>query len=322
VSKSLAAFFSTVALSALASVALAQQATFPPLVRIVVPFPGGAITDITARTVAPQLAARLGTTVIVENRAGGSTLIGSGAVAKGPKDGSMLLLTTPSLVTVAATMPNMPFDLNNDLIPVAMLTEGPMLIAVSTKTDIKSPADLVAAARAKPDTVTYGTSGVGTLGHLASELLNDAAGVQMRHIPYKGSAQAVTDLAAGNIDMLIGAHSSLAPHVKGGRVREIAVTSRQPSAAFPGMPAMASAAPGFATDIWTVVFVPAGTPAAIVQRLNRELNEIAKSKELRDLMLADGANPMTMSPEEISRRIRESLATYKKVAATKNIVAE
>jgi tripartite-type tricarboxylate transporter receptor subunit TctC len=321
--KSIRSLVGAVALLAIAPIAVAQPAAFPPpLIKLIVPFPAGASTDIIARKLAPQLATRLGTTVIVENRAGGSSLIGSSAVAKGPRDGSMLLLTTPSLVTVAATMRSMPFDISTELVPVSMISEGPMMVAVSTKTSIKTPADLVAAARGKPDAVTYGTSGIGTLAHLATELLNDAANVQMRHIPYKGSAQAVIDLDTGTIDMMIAAHASFAPHVKSGRVREIAVTSAQASAAFPGVPPMASAAPGFHASIWAVVFAPGGTPPAILQRLNRELNEIAATKEMRELAAADGASPIPLTPDELGKRIAAEVAAYRKVATAKNIVAE
>ncbi|MDM0022235.1 Bug family tripartite tricarboxylate transporter substrate binding protein [Variovorax saccharolyticus] len=315
-------FFSWFALLGLVSAASAQQPAVPALIKIVVPFGAGASTDIMARAVAPQLAARLGTSVIVENRAGGSSLIGADAVAKGPRDGSMLLLTTPSTVTAAATVRTVPFDLNNDLVPVALLNEGPMVVAVSTKTDIKSPADLVAAARAKPDTVTYGTSGVGTLAHLATEALSDAAKIRMNHIPYKGAAFGVVDLAAGTIDMMLASNATFAPHIKAGRVRPIAITSREASPSFPGLPTMASSAPGFTVDIWAAVFAPTGTPAPFVQRLNREFNEIAKSKELRELALADGAIPVTLTPQDLAPRIRESFTAWKKLAAAKHIVLE
>jgi len=320
--KLIAGVISALALVSASSPSFAQQATFPGLVKIIVPFPPGASTDIFARTVAPQLAARLGTTVIVENRAGGSSMIGTAAVAKGPRDGSMILLTTPSLVTVAATMRNMPVDVNSELTAVSILNQGPLVVAVSTKTDIKTPAELVAAARAKPGQITYGTSGIGTHANLASELLNDSAKIEMRHIPYKGFAQAVLDLNSGIIDMMMGSNSTFTPHVKSGRVRIIAVTARQPSASFPGVPTMASAVPGFVVDTWAAVFVPTGTPAPIVQRLNRELNEIAANKEMRELSEGDGAVPALLSAEEATRRIRDEIAQYKKVAGARSIVLE
>jgi tripartite-type tricarboxylate transporter receptor subunit TctC len=320
--KSLGAFFTALAALAVAPAALAQEAAMPALVRLVVPFAAGAGTDVVARVMQGPLAARLGTNVIIDNRPGASGLSGAGAVAKGPADGSMLLLTSVSLMTTAATKPNMPFDVSTALVPVALLGQGPMLIAVSATSDIETPADLVAAARAKSDALTHGTAGIGTIAHMAAELLNDAAGIQIRHIPYRGAAPAVIDLASGNLDVMIAANSTLAAQIKAGRVRPIAVTSNQPSPSFPGLPPMASAAPGYSADLWQAVFVPTGTPPALVQRLNREINEVMKTREMHDLLQSDGFVAVALAPDEVRKRVRESFATWKKLATAKKIVAE
>lgn len=181
--KSLAVLLS--AFAVFAAPAQAEDAPMPPLVRIVVPFAPGASTDVIARLIASQLGPRLHTNVIVENRPGASGMIGSNFVAKSPKDGSTLLFTSVSMLSTAATTRNAPFDVINDLVPVAIPNSGPLLIAVSSKTDIKTPADLLAAARAHPDELTHGTGGIGTTAHLAMELLNEKAHVQIKHIPYK-----------------------------------------------------------------------------------------------------------------------------------------
>lgn len=312
----------TFAVLSLSPAAAAQEPPMPALVKIVVPFAAGASTDVIARAVAMQLGPRLGTTVIVENRPGASGFIGAAAVAKAPRDGSMLLFTSISMLSAAATTKNVPIDVLADLVPISMLGEGPLVIAVSVKTDIKTPADLVAAARAKPDTITHGTAGVGTIAHMAAELLNEEAKIQLRHIPYKGASLAVNDLAGGTIDMMIAVNTTFAAQVTGGRARQIAVTSLQPSPAFPGLPTMASVAPGYEVNLFTAMFAPAGTPAPIVRRLNREINEIAQSKELRERMASDGAMPLALTPEEVGVRVRTSYATWKKLAAAKNIVAE
>ncbi len=220
-----------VVLMASAPMAVAQAVSIPPLIRLVVPFAPGSTTDHVARATAAQLALRLGTTVIVEHKPGASTMIGAGAVANGPRDGSMLLVTTPSTVSAAATLQKAPFDMNRDLVPIAMLGDGPMMVGASAQSGIKTPADLVAAARAKPDSVTYGTSGVGSLPHLSAELFADAARIQLKHIPYKGGGAAVVDLAAGTIDIMFATYSTLAPHIQASRAVAIAVTSRQPSPA-------------------------------------------------------------------------------------------
>ena len=247
--------------------------------------------------------------MIVENRAGGGGMIGTAAVAKGPKDGSMLLFHSSSLITAAATMKAVPVDVTTELTPVALVADGPMLVGVSAASGIKTPAELVAAARTKPEGITAGSGGIGSVGHLAAELLNDAAKVQIRHIPYKGAAPALTDVAAGTVDLLIASYSTLGPQVRSGRVVPIAVTSAQPSAAYPGVPPMGSAAPGYQTGIWYGMFAPAGVPPALLARLNAEIVDIAKSGDVQALVKADGAAAVPSSPEELAPRIRRELAT-------------
>jgi len=215
-----------------------------------------------------------------------------------------------------------PVDITTDLMPVAQLSEGPLIIASSTQNNIKTPQDLVAAARAQPDTITHGSAGIGTLAHVAAEMIDDMAKIQLKHIPYKGSALALNDVAAGRVDLMVGIYSTVAPQVKAGRLRLVAVTSSQPLPAFPGVPTMASVAPGLSIDIWVGFFAPLGTPPAVVQRLNRELNEVAKSKPVQDMLALDGSVPVALTPEEFGSRVRSSYATWKKLASSKNIVAE
>ncbi len=317
--KHIYSLISTLVLATSAPAAMAQQVVIPPLIKMVVPFGAGSTTDIIARRTATQLAARLGTTVVVENRAGGSTMIGAAAIANGPHDGSMILVTTPSTVSAAAVLKKVTFDLNKDLIPLAILSDGPMLLAASAKSGLKSPAEIVVAARANPGAVTYGTSGVGSLPHLSFEMFADVAQVQLRHIPYKGGAFAIVDLAAGIIDLQLGTYATFAPHIKSGRVVAIGVSSRQTSPAYPGLPSMASAAPGYAGSVWIAAFAQAGTPLPLAQRLNRELNEIATSKEITSIMEADGSAPVAMSLEELRARIRDESANWKNIASTRKI---
>src|SRR5436305_10769750 len=240
--------------------AQAQDAV-PKLIRIIVPFSAGASNDAIARAVAGPLAKRLDSNVIIENRPGAAGVIGADAVAKSPRDGSVLLLTSSTFLTAAATQPRLPYDAIASFAPVAMIGQGPLLLAVSASTPFTSPADMLSAARIKPGNLTYGSAGVGSVGHLATELLNDAAKVQMTHVPYKGAANAVVDLAAGRIDVMVSSYSTLAPLMKTGKVRALAVTSKQPHPAFADLPPIAASVPGFAIDIWVGVFAPAGTPA-------------------------------------------------------------
>ena len=295
----------------------------PAVIKIVVPFAPGGSNDVIARAIQPALSKRLNTTVIIENKPGAAGSIGSDAVAKGPRDGSILLLTSSSLVTSAATMPTTtPYNVETAFAPVAMIGQGPMLLAVSSTTPYKTPEDFVKAARAKPEAVSYGTSGPGSIAHMSSEMLADAARVQMLHVPYKGAAPALLDLASGQIQMMVSNYSSIVAQIKSGRVRPLAVTSKNSSPSFPDLPPMAVAAPGFSAEIWVTVFAPAGTPAPIVQRLNREINEIAKSPEVRALLEADGTLPMALSPAEVTQRVKEDFAAWKKIATAKNIRAE
>jgi len=317
----LAVALCAVALCAGMPAALAQTA-MPRLVRIVVPFSPGASNDVIARAVAPLLAKRLDTTVIVENRPGAGGVIGADVVARSPRDGSVLLLTSSSFLTAAATQASLPYDAIAAFAPVAMIGDGPLLLAVSATTPYRTPADVVAAARAKPDELNYGSAGVGSIGHLATEILDVVAGVRMKHVPYKGAANAALDLASGQIQAMITNYSTVAPLVKAGKVRPIAVTSRSPHPAFPDLPTVASVVPDYAVDIWVGVFAPAGTPAPLIERLNRELVEIAKAPELAPILEPDGTVPMAMTPAAFAAQVGDDLAKWRKIATDRKIVAE
>jgi len=305
----------------MASLATAQ-APMPKQIRIVVPFSPGGSNDVIARAIAAPLGHRLGIPVIVENKAGAAGVIGADFVAKAPRDGSVLLLTSSSFLTAAATQAQIPYDPLTAFAPVAMIGQGPMLLAVSSSTSYQSAVDLLAAARANPGGLNYGSAGVGSIGHLATELLDDGAKVQMTHVPYKGAANALTDLAGGQIQVMISNYSTLAPMLTGGKIRALAVTSKQAHPAFVGLSPLAASVPGYAIDIWVGVFAPAGTPAPIVERLNREINEIAASPEMRVVLEPDGTLPTAMSPASFAQRMKEELGQWKQIATDHKIVAE
>ena len=304
-------------------VASMAQTALPKLIKIIVPFSPGASNDAVARAIAVPLAQRLQATVIVENKAGAAGTIGADAVAKSPHDGSVLLLTSSTFLTAAATQARLPYDPIAAFTPVAMVGEGPLLLAVGASTAFKSPEDLLAAARAKPDGLTYGSAGVGSIGHLATVLLSDGAKVKLTHVPYKGAANAAQDMAGGQIDAMVSNYSTLAPLMQkdGGRVRALAVTSKQPHPSFAGLPPLATAVPGYEMDIWIGVFAPAGTPAPVVERLNREINAIAASPELA-VLGPDGTLPTAMSPSAFAARVKDELAKWKQLAALHKIVTE
>ena len=293
--------------------AYAQQETpLPSMIRIVVPASPGSSTDTLGRTVANELSQRIGSTVIVENRPGVGTLLGSAAVAKGPTDGSMLLINSTSLVSTAASMPEPLLDVLKDLRPVALLEENPLVVAVAEKTGIKTPQDYVKAAR--DGRVTHGTTGVGSIAHFAQEFFAEAAGIEITHVPYKGAALAVTDMAGGNIDSVIATWTTVAPGIRTGNARAIGITSAEPNAAFPDLPVMASVAPGFDLSLWIGIFAPSGTPDDVVERLNREINAVSKSPAVSKIFEADGGTPLQMTPDEISERMRTAYETFKEAS--------
>lgn len=298
------------------------QVAMPKSIRIVVPFSPGGSNDVIARAIAGPLAKRLDVPVIVENKAGAAGVIGADYVAKSPRDGSVLLLTSSSFLTAAATQAQLPYDPIAAFVPVAMVGRGPMLLVVSATTPYRTPSDVVAAARAKPAALNYGTAGVGSIAHLTTELFDDAAKIRMTHVPYKGAANAAVDLAAGQIQVMVSNYSTVAPLLKGGKIRALAVTSDTAHAAFPDLPPLASVAPGFAVSIWVGVFAPGGTPQPIVERLNQEINAIAASPELVPVLEPDGTLPEAIAPAAFAGRIRDELGQWKRIAAEHKIVAE
>lgn len=306
-----------------ASMAAAQtEIKIPTLIRIVVPFSAGGSNDVIARVIAPSLARRLGTAVVVDNKPGAGGVIGADAVAKATPDGSVLLLTSSSFLTATATLPKVPYDTLGSFVPVAMVAEGPLLLAVSASSPYKSPAELFATARARPGVITYGSAGVGSVAQMATEMMNDAARVSMLHVPYKGASNALIDLAAGQIDVMVTNYSTVVSQIRSGKIRPLGVTSLKPNPTFPDLPPVSASAPGFAIDIWVGVFAPAGTPAALVQRLNREINEISTSPEVRIPLDPDGALPASMTPAAFAARVKDDLALWKRIATDKKIVAE
>ena len=300
----------------------AAQEAVPKLIRIVVPFSAGASNDAIARAIAPLLSKRREANVIVENRPGAGSVIGSDAVAKGPKDGSMLLLTSSTFLTSAATTAKLPYDVNTSFAPIAMVGQNPSIFGVSASSPYKSMPELLAAARAKPDEITYGTAGVGSSGHMSTELLLADAKVQMRHVPYKGAANAAIDLAGGQIDAMMSSYGTLVSFIKSGKVRIIATTGHKPHPSFPKVPLMSATVPGYTHEVWVGVFAPAGTPQRLVERLNREINQISASAELKPLFEPDAIAPMPMTPTQFATHVRNELAQWKQIATARKIVAE
>ena len=303
-------------------IAATAQDAAPKLVRIVVPFSPGASNDAIARALAGPLAKRLDNSVIVENKPGAAGVVGADMVAKSPRDGSILLLTSSTFLTTAATHERLPYDVLTSFAPVATVGQNPSILAVSAATPYRSVAELIAAARAKPGEITYGSAGVGSIGHMVTERMCAAAGIQMRHVPYKGAALAAIDLAGGQIQVMKSSYGSLSPFLKSEKVRLLAVTSRQPHPSFPGVAPLNATLPGFVSETWVAVFAPAGTSPRLIERLNREIIEISASPELKTLFDPDGMLPLAMTPAAFSGRMQQELAQWKQIVADRKIVAE
>ncbi|MGH8617188.1 MAG: Bug family tripartite tricarboxylate transporter substrate binding protein [Burkholderiales bacterium] len=302
-------------------VAIAQDAV-PKLIRIVVPFSPGASNDAIARSLAVPLAKRLDTSVIVDNRPGAAGAIGSDFVAKSSPDGSVVLLNSATFVTTAAINARLPYDVLTSFAPVATVGQNPSVLAVSAAATVNTPAELFAAARAKPGEMTYGTAGVGSISHLVTEMMSAAAGVQMRHVPYKGASLAAIDLAGGQIQFMSSSYATLSPVLKAGKVRLIAVTSRQPHPSFPGVPTLAATLPGFSNETWVAIFAPTGVPPRLLERLGREITEIAASPEMKTQFEPDGMLPLVMAPKAFTARMQQELAQWKQVIVDRKIVVE
>jgi len=314
----------TLSLSLFSASAIAQEAAkIPSPIKIVVPFSPGASTDVSARAVASLLSKELGVDVIVENKPGASGMIGARAVVNGAKNGSELLVVSNSLITAAATLRNMTFDVTKDLVPVGVLGEGEMIVTVPANSPIKTPQDLVDAAKANPGKLNYGSAGTGTIMHMAVELFAEkAGGVKLTHIPYKGASQAVVDMTAGTLDMLLGAYATFGPVLDAGRARAIAVTTEKPSKTFPDLPTMASAAPGYHTDIWIALWAPAGVPDDVMKRLNEAVVKVTHSDEYAHILTSAGHQASRATPAELQERVRKEYDAWKQVAKTNNIVID
>ena len=312
------------ALLALAATAALAQHPWPARpVTIVVPYPPGGSNDVFARELGKKLSDAWKMPVIVDNRPGGGGSIGAAMVARAKPDGYTFCLLSSSFTTNAAVQKDLPFDPVNDFAPVAMVAKGPMLLTVSSKLAVKSTLELFALARKDPGKLNYGSSGVGSTNHFATELLMDAAKVKMTHIPYKGMSPAVTDLIAGNVDVLVASAPSIYPQVKAGRVKALGVTSATASPVVPGLkPVAEMGAPGYSFELWWGILAPKGTPPQVVAQANRDVNTILATPEMRKTFEHEGAEPAPMPAEAFAATIAREIEGWKRVAKAANIQAE
>ncbi|MCD0501602.1 Bug family tripartite tricarboxylate transporter substrate binding protein [Bordetella petrii] len=270
-------------------------------ITIVVPFPAGGPTDIVARVVGQKLSEDLGQTVVIDNKPGASSVIGASQVARASADGYTLLLNYSGHVINPYLKTNLPFDPLKDFVPVVGLASTPQILVVSPKVKAKSLAELVQQAKASQEPLTFASSSVGAPSHLAGELFGQLAGVRLMHVPYRGSAPALTDLVGGQVDMMFDSAPSSINFVRSGKLRALGVTSTARSAVAPELPTLdESGLKGFAITTWYGVWAPAGTPAAIVSRLNQALNQVLADPGVKDKLLQAGADPLGGTQESFA----------------------
>jgi tripartite-type tricarboxylate transporter receptor subunit TctC len=290
-------------------------ASYPDrIVKIVVPFAPGGGTDVIARTLAQEMAKDLGVSVIIENKPGAGTIIGTQAVAGSPPDGYTLLMGTFANAVNPSLNSKLPYDPHRDFAPVALVARSFNIVVVNPKSPIRSIADLIAAAKADPEKLSYGTFGTGTSAHLAGELFKNMAGVNLTTVPYKGAAPAITDLVGGQIQVMFTTVASAASLIAGGQLRALAVTSAERSPAFPQLPTVAEAGvPGYAAESWYGLFAPAGTPADVIDRLNKSAASAVQSEVFKRLGVNEGLVMVARPPAAFDQYVRGEEERWRKL---------
>ena len=309
---------------AAATGAPAQSAWPERPIRVIVPFPAGSSADVAARILGNELSPRLGQQWVVENRPGASGNIGSDVISKSPSDGYTLGFATTSTHAVAVGLnPNLPYDPIKSFAPVALISVSPYVLVVSPEVKARTVAELIALAKAKPGTIGYGSAGLASLAHLASALFESLAGVQLNHIPYKSSAQSVVDLIAGRLDMQFATIPPTLSNINAGQLRALATTGTHRVAALPDLPTIMEAGiADYEASLWLAVVAPAGTPDAIVTRLNREINELLNKDSVKSALAAQGLDVEPGPPEALAERIRTDIDKWRKVITQAGIKAE
>lgn len=298
----------------------AALAAFPDKpVRIVVPFAPGGGTDLIARTLGTGMSQDLGQPVIVENKPGAGTVIGTDAVAKSAPDGHTLVLATFAHAVNPSLQPKLPYAHETAFAPVSLVCRGPNLLVVKADSPLKTVKDVLAAAKSKPNGLTYASQGNGTSAHLAGEMLSNLAKVNLVHVPYRGAGPALTDLLGGQVDLFFGTVAAVASFVANGKLRAIAVTTAQASPSFAGVPPIAETVPGYAVESWYGLFAPAGTPSDVIQRLSVAARKAARHPDFAKKVEHEGLVVNATEPAELDRYVRAEEARWRRIVKENNI---
>ena len=303
---------SLAALALVASATAVLAAEYPEKpIKLIVPFPPAGGTDILSRTVANQLTTANKWTVVVDNRPGAGGNIGVDAVAKSSPDGYTLVMGQTSNLAISPTLySSLPYDPVKDLEPVALVGSGPIAIVVKADSPYKTLGDLIAAAKAKPGTISMATPGNGTVAHLAGVRLQKATGARFEHIPYKGASAAIPDLLGGNVDFYLSSVPTLQAQVAGGKLRALAVTSVKRSPVFPTVPTVSESVKGFEANTWFGILAPARTPKPVIAKLNAEINKVLKDPAVRAAIEKEGGEVLGGTPEQFASLIKTDLTTW------------
>jgi tripartite-type tricarboxylate transporter receptor subunit TctC len=290
-------------------------------IRFVLPYPPGGGSDTIARPLARQLGESLGQQVVVDNRGGGGGAIGMEHAAKAPADGyTIVMALTAQLAVNPSLYRKLPYDPVKDFAPITLLAEGPYVLAVHPSVPAKGVKELVALARKRPNELAYASSGNGSGGHLAAELLKDMTDIKMLHVPYKGGGPALVDLISGQVQVLFTTWASGRGHIQSGRIRALAVSTAKRPKAIADIPTVAeSGVPDYDAGVWYALLAPAGTPAGIVDRLNREVIAVLKSRDYSKLLFDSAIDPIGSTPQALGEHIRGEIAKWAKVVKAANI---
>ncbi len=292
-------------------------------IRIIVPFSAGATSDLLARSLAQTLGAAWKVILIVENKPGASTVIGTDLVAKSTPDGHTLLVTGAAIGVIPALMPKLPFDLYKDLQPITVIGMVPCMLLVHPTVPAKSVQELVAYAKANPGTLAFSSGGNGTIPHMGGELLKMRAGLSMTHVPYKGGADSIVALLGGQVQVSIDGGPHVQGHIKSGKVRMLAVATKERLPEFPNVPTIAeSGFPGFESNVWQSLWVTGGTPPAVVRKISVEVMRALRTPEMTERLLAAGVTPIGNTPEEAENFVRAETVKWGAVIKASGVKAE
>lgn len=311
-----------VALTIGAPTAFAQEVALPKNIRMVIPFAPGASNDVFGRALSQRLGPRIGANIVVENKPGAGGAIGASDVVRSTADGSTLLFTSSAIATNAAIQRNLPYDPLTDVAPVALVARSGLILVVNNETPYRTVPQLLQAMRDPNNRISYGSSGIGSVNHVSTELLHSMAGTTAQHVAYKGISAVMIDLLGGRLQVLLSTVASARIQLQAGQVRALAVSSPTRTKFNPELPPIADFVPGYSAEVWWGVFAPGKTSPAVINRLNAEIRAVSATPEMQELFAREAAESSTLTAAQFRERFVSEVAIWKKVAAERKITAD